>query len=102
MYFMISAMFFGSDQYWKTPVTWPSSTAKTILMRIANSQWLAGLLFLSSMLFVAATWEIFYRLTDSVAATLALVGAQLLVVSYCYALYRKVLAANPAPARPTR
>jgi hypothetical protein len=103
IYFMISAMFFGSDQYWKTPVTWgPSSKAKDILMRIANSPWLAGLLFLSSMLFVAATWEIFYRLTDSVAAVLTLVGVQLLVVGYCYALYRKTLAANPAPATSTR
>jgi len=98
MYFMISAMFFGSDQYWRTPVTWPSSKAKAILMRIANSQWLAGLLFLSSMLFVAATWEIFYRLTDSVAAALALVGVQLVVVGFCYARYWKALAANPAPS----
>src|SRR5215813_14271160 len=55
VYFMISAMFFGSDQYWKIPVTWPSRKAKEILMRIANSPWLAGLLFLSSMLFVVAT-----------------------------------------------
>ena len=101
VYFMISAMFFGSDQYWKTPVTWPSRKAKEILMRIANSPWLAGLLFLSSMLFVVATWEILYRLTDSVAAVLTLVGVQLLVVGFCYAQYRKVLAANPAPARPT-
>ena len=102
IYFMISAMFFGSDQYSKTltPVTWPYS--KAITMRIANSPWLAGLLFLSSMLFVAATWEIFYRLTDSVAAVRTLVGVQLLVVGYCYALYRKTLAANPAPATPTR
>jgi hypothetical protein len=102
MYFMISAMFFGSDQYWKTPVFWPSSTAKNILMKFANSPWLAGLLFLSSMVVVPATWEIFYWLTDSVAAVLTLVGVQLLVVGYCYALYRKTLAANPAPATPTR
>jgi TIR domain len=101
MYFMISAMFFGWDQNWKTPVTWPSSKAKEIMMRIANSPWLAGLLFLSSMLFVVATWEILYRLTNSVAAVLTLVGVQLLVVGFCYAQYRKVLAANPAPARPT-
>ena len=97
MWFLNSAMFFGSDQNWKTPVTWPSSKAKEILMRIANSPWLAGLLFLSSMLFVAATWEIFYRLTDSGAAVLTLVGVQLLVVGWCYAQYRKTLAANPRP-----
>jgi hypothetical protein len=58
-----------------------------------------GYAFLSSMLFVQATWVILYRLTDSVAAALALVGVQLLVVGYCYAQYRKALAANPAPAR---
>jgi hypothetical protein len=97
VYFMISAMFFGSDHNWKTPFTWPSSKAKEILMRIANSPWLAGLLFLSNMPFVAATWEIFYRLTDSMAAVLTLVGVQLLVVGWCYALYRKTLAANPRP-----
>ena len=90
-------MFFGSDQYWKTPVTWgPSSKAKDIMMRIASSPWLVGLTFLSYVLFVVSTWEILYGLTDSVAAALALVGVQLLVVSYCYALYRKVLAANPS------
>ena len=65
-------------------------------MRTASSPWLVGLTFLSYVLFVVSTWEILYGLTDSVAAALALVGVQLLVVSYCYALYRKVLAANPS------
>jgi len=97
MWFLLSAMFFGSDQNWKTPVTSPSSKAKEIVMRIANSPWVAGLLFLSSMLWVTATWEIFYRWTDSVAAVLTLVGVQLLVVGWCYAQYRKTLAANPRP-----
>ena len=63
-------------------------------MRVANSPWLAGLIFLSSMLFVAVTWEIFYRFTDSVAAALALAGVQLLVVGYCYVQYRKAVAAK--------
>jgi len=98
MNFMMSAIFFGSGQYWKTPVTWPSTIAKKILMKTANSPWLAGLLFLSSMLFVAATWEIFYWLTDSVAAVLTLVGVQLLVVGWCYVHYRKALPANLAPS----
>ena len=44
------------------------------------------------------TWVILYRLTDSVAAALALMGVQLLVVGYCYVQYRKTLAANPALA----
>jgi hypothetical protein len=48
---------------------------------------------------VSATWEILYRLTDSVAAALALVGVQLLVVGYCYVRFRQALAAaNPEPA----
>jgi hypothetical protein len=98
MWFMISAMFFGLDEYWKTPFTWPFSKAKEILMRIANSPWLAGLTFLSTMLMVSATWEILYRLMDSVAAALTLVGVQLLVVGWCYAQYCKTLAANPRPA----
>jgi hypothetical protein len=36
------------------------------------------------------------------AAALALMCVQLLVVGYSYALYRKVLAANPAQPTPTR
>jgi len=36
------------------------------------------------------------RLTDSVAAVFALVGVQLLVVSFCYFQYRKILAAVPS------
>jgi hypothetical protein len=97
MFFLISAMFFGSDQYWKPPFNWTFSKAKGFTIRSANSPWLAGFTFLSSMLAVAATLEIFYRLTDSVAATLALVGFQLLVVGFCYTHYRKTLAANPVP-----
>jgi hypothetical protein len=97
MSFVLSVMFFGSDENWKTPFTWPSSKAKAILMRIANSPWFAGLLFLSPIPLVAATWEIFYRLTDSMVAVLTLVGVQLLVVGWCYAQYRNTLAANPRP-----
>ena len=100
IYFMISAMFFGSDQYAKGG--WGPEWAKKMMVRQANSPWLSGLTFLVSMMFVSGTWIILYRLTDSMAAALALAGVQLLVVGYCYALYRKVLAANPAPASPTR
>jgi hypothetical protein len=35
-------------------------------------------------------------LTDSETAALALMGAQLLAVGWCYVQYRKALAANPA------
>jgi TIR domain-containing protein len=95
--FLGLAMFFGWE--WKKFTTWTPSPNTAIGMRILNSPWLAGCTFLSSMLFMPTTWVILYRLTDSVAAALALVGVQLLVVGYCYAQYRKVLAANPAPAR---
>jgi TIR domain len=91
IYFMISALFICSD--------WKKFTGTEIMMTLAYSPWLTGLLFLSLMPFASATWVILYQLTDSVAAVLALVGAQLLVVGYCYALYRKTLGANPAPAR---
>jgi hypothetical protein len=101
IYFAISAQVFG---LWKKTVTYswmPKATEMT--MKVANSSWLAGFIFLSTMLMVSATWEILYRLTDSVAAALALVGVQLLLVGYCYVRFRKVLAvANPAPATPTR
>jgi hypothetical protein len=43
---------------------------------------------------------ILYRLTDSMAATLALVGMQVLVVGSCYVRYLKALAANSTPASP--
>jgi hypothetical protein len=104
IYFLILAMFFGSD--WKkiTNVAATSDDDWTrITMRLTN--WMARppwaiLAFLGSgMVPLYATWVILYRLTDSVAAALALVGVQLLVVGYCYAQYRKALAANPAPAR---
>src|SRR5262245_55039084 len=100
LYFMISALFFGSD--WKKitspslPATFPKGME--IMMRFANSPWLSGFTFLGNMMPVAATWEILYRLTDSMAAALALVGVQLLVVGFCYVQYRKALAANPATA----
>jgi TIR domain len=95
IYFLTAAQFFI---LWKkmATVTWmPKATA--ITMKLANSQWLSGFTFLSSMLMVSATWEILYRLTHSVVAALTLVGVQLLVVGWCYAQYRKTLAANPRP-----
>jgi drug/metabolite transporter (DMT)-like permease len=95
--FLVSAMVFGSDQYRKTGSLWPGKMNK-ISMIMVNSPWLAGLIFLCSPISVPTTWVIFYRLTDSVAAALALVGVQLLAVGYCYVRYHKVLAANPAPA----
>jgi uncharacterized membrane protein len=97
IYFLISVQVFG---LWKKMVTYtwmPKATEMTMIM--ANSRWLAGFTFLSSMLFVVATWEILHRLTDSVAAALALVCVHLLVVGYCYFRFRQALAAaNPAPA----
>jgi hypothetical protein len=53
--------------------------------------------FLLSWMFAYGTWQILYWFTDSMAAVLALVGVQLLVVGYCYIRYRKALAASPAP-----
>ncbi|HEY7666199.1 MAG TPA: toll/interleukin-1 receptor domain-containing protein [Xanthobacteraceae bacterium] len=97
-YFMMSAQVFG---LWKKIVaySWMPSLNK-MTMKMANSAWLTGFTFLSPMLGVVATWEILYRLTDSVAAAFALVGVQLLVVSYCYVGFRKALGApNPAAAR---
>jgi hypothetical protein len=98
IYFMASAQVFG---LWKkmgvTNTGMPKATE--MMMKMANSPWLAGFTFLSTMLMVWATWEFLYRLTDSVAAALALVGVQLLVVGYCYVRFRQALvAANPKPA----
>ena len=97
IYFMVSAQVFG---LWKKVVTYtwmPKATEMT--MKMANSPWLAGFSFLSSILMVYATWEILYRLTNSLAAALALMGVQLLVVGYCYVRFRQALAAaNPQPA----
>jgi hypothetical protein len=95
IYFLAAAQVFI---LWKkmATVTWmPKATA--ISMKLANSPWLSGFTFLSSMLMVSATCEILYRLTHSVVAALTLVGVQLLVVGWCYAQYRKTLAANPRP-----
>lgn len=96
-YFLGSVVFFCSD--WKnfTGTTTKKMTERTLTA--AYSPRLSGLLFLTMMIFASATWLILYQLTDSVAAVLALVGAQLLVVGYCYALFRKTLGANPASAR---
>jgi hypothetical protein len=98
--FMISAGMFGAS--WKNIASVaPGPTAGwgvrviEILVRMANSPWLSGLTFLSTVLTVRVTPKILYHLTDSVAAALALVGVQLLVVGLCYAHYRKVLAAIP-------
>ena len=97
IYFILSAQVFG---LWKKMVTYslmPKATEMT--MKVANSRWLTGFTFLSSMIFVSATWAILYRLTDSVFAALALLGVQLLVVVFCYVRFRNALAAaNPAPS----
>ena len=96
--FMLSALIFGSD--WKkfASFRFASNKAGKIMKRWVNSPWLAGLTFLSTMIFVLVTPQILYRLTDSLAAAFALVGVQLLVTGFCYVRYRKVLAANPAPS----
>ena len=97
--FAQSAMFFGLDQNWKTTDNEMPTKAVKIIRRIANSLWLQGLIFpFTSMLYVSGTWIILYRLTDSMAAALALASVQLLVFGYCYVQYRKVLAAIPAPS----
>jgi hypothetical protein len=96
IFFMASATFFGSKEQFTGVIP------KATVTRFANSPWFSGFTFLSSPLMVSATWLILYRLTDSLAAALALMCIQLLVVGYCYALYRKVLAANPAPSTQTR
>ena len=96
VYFMISAMFFGSDHYAKG--SWGPEWAKKMIARQANSPWMSALTFLGSMIFVSGTWIILYRLTDSMAAPLALAGVQLLVVGYCFVQYRKALAAKSQPA----
>ena len=91
--FLISAMFFGQDKQWKTDTETPK-----IVKAIINSLWFERLVLpLGSMVMVIGTWIFLYQLTNSVAAVLALVGVQLLVVGYCYVQYRKALAANPAP-----
>jgi len=109
IYFMISALTFGSD--WKKIASVPIGANKGItpapmaglgarwiefLVRSAHSPRLAALFFLFTMPFVSVTWQILYRLTDSVAAAFALVGVQLLVVGFCYFQYRKILAAVPS------
>jgi hypothetical protein len=104
VYFLILAMFFGSDWKKMTSVPATSHDWADISMRwassLASSPWVIPVVFLGSgTMPLMATWVILYRLTDSVAAALALVGVHLLGVGYCYAQYRKALAANPAPAR---
>jgi len=109
IYFMISALTFGSD--WKKLASVPIGSNKgttpvptaglgvrwiEFLVRSAHSPRLAALFFLLTMPFVSLTWQILYRLTDSVAAAFALAGVQLLLVGFCYFQYRKVLAAVPS------
>ena len=84
----------GSDQYAKG--NWGPEWAKKILVRQLNSPWMSALNFLLSMIFVSGTWIILYRLTDSMAAALALAGVQLLVFVFCYVRYLKALAVKPA------
>ena len=79
-------------------VSW-KKIATLVPKATANSPWRAGQLFLLSMLTVSGTWEILYWLTDSLAAALAMVGCQLLMLGACYVGYYQVLvAANPASA----
>lgn len=106
IYFVISVMFFASGQQgqqWKiTGTDTPTKATKIdkIIERIGNSLWWPGLCFLGVMVMVNSTWMILYRLTDSMAATLALVGMQVLVVGSCYVRYLKALAVNSTPASP--
>jgi hypothetical protein len=95
IYFLAAAQLFISWKKMATAIWIPKVTA--IMMKLANSPWLSGFTFLSSMMMVSATWGILYGLTHSVVAALTLVGVQLLVVGWCYAQYRKTLAANPRP-----
>jgi hypothetical protein len=97
VYFLLSALTFGID--WKkitsVPIGSPNIWVK-FLLKAANTPWLAGLFFLSTVWDVSVIRDILRRLTDSETAALALMGAQLLAVGWCYVQYRKALAANPA------
>jgi TIR domain len=98
--FIFTATFFGfgAGQYAKGVAS--DERMQKVIARAAYSLWFMGLAFLGTMMFVSAgTSTLLYRLTDSTAAVLALVGAQLLVVGVCFVRYRKALAANPAPAQ---
>jgi hypothetical protein len=95
MQFLLVTVFFGWQ--WKKFITRTPTPDKAIGMRMIYSPWLTGLLFLSTMFYVAATWVILYRLTDSMAAVLTLAGVHLLVVGFCYVLYRKSLATPASP-----
>jgi hypothetical protein len=83
-----------------------------LIERIGRSWWGQGLFFVIFLGFglMYSTWIILYRLTDSMATVLAVVGAQLLVAGFCFIRFRygKTLAAKRAPgvlvagARPPR
>jgi len=86
--FIQSALFFFTDHWWKPTHTRTYKLSDTLIFPFV------------SMLCVAATPLIFYRLTDSWEAAFGLVGVQLAVAGYCCARYWKALAAaNPAPAK---
>jgi len=98
LFFIFTATFFGfgAGQYAKGAAS--DERMQKVIARAAYSRWFMGLAFLGTMMFVSVGTSTFlYRLTDSTAAVLALVGAQLLVTGLCFVRYRKALAANVAP-----
>ena len=74
-------------------------SAIKFLLKAANTPWLAGLFFLSTVWDVSVTRDILRRLTDSETATLALIGAQLLAVGWCYVHIARRLPQTPRRCR---
>jgi hypothetical protein len=100
-FFLTSVMYFAFGQYLPDITETPTKATKInkIIRRICNSWWAQGLFFLVMFGGLAnSTWTILYRLTDSRATVLAVVGAQLLVAGFCFVRYRKALAAKPEPS----
>jgi hypothetical protein len=114
--FIVSAIFFGSDrlsamffyyslgpvQQRKSPdteTTLPeyAKTALAIIKWIFTSPWTTGFIFLCGVIYMEEPWKILYRVTESTAAVVALIGVQVLVTGFCFVRYRKALAANSWP-----
>jgi TIR domain len=92
--FLSSALFYGSEWKKLTGPSWSANKATKVIVKLLTYPWASGLMFVSLLLFVSATWKALYLLTGSVAALLGLIGAHLAIVVYCFFRYRKECAAN--------
>jgi hypothetical protein len=92
--FVSAIQFYGVEWKKLTSASWTANKWTEKAVGIFTSRWGAAFVFAATFLFVSATWELLYGLTEgSLAAVFGLIAVQVAIAAFCYVRFRNFLAA---------